>query len=131
MNRAGNQSLQPRRGMTIFPAVKLVLMVAVLYFLNMVSAFLTIRSWLLGTQNRLLSGDLVDQIGSLVIVLFIGSAGVFAGILLYMQIVEHPSGRPARGCSMVKFSVWFCGFSGFVNVAGIMGSWFGMTGANS
>ncbi len=131
MIRSEKQLPRTRRGMTIFPGIKLVLLVVVLYFMNMAYAFVTLKSWLIGSQNQLLSGDLVDQIGNLVIVLFIGSGGVFAGILLYLKMIENPSGRPIRGYSMVKLSVWLCGLSSFVNVVGIVGSWFGLTGVNS
>ena len=115
--------------MTIFPGIKLVLIVAAIYLLNMAAAFVTLKSWLIGSQNQLLSGDLVDLIASLFIFLFIGSGGVYVGILLYLKMVEHPSGRPNRGCSMVKFSVWICGISGCINIIGVVISWFDLTGA--
>ena len=131
MIRTQRQSLRLRSGVTIFPDIEIVLVAMFMCFINVYWAYVTIKSWCVGTSNPLVADGFVDQILTIFIFLFISSIGVCFGKLLLFKMTEHPSGYPVRGHSIVTVLIWICGTACAITIAGIVSSWFGMSGATS
>ncbi|MFK7760201.1 MAG: hypothetical protein AB8C13_09675 [Phycisphaerales bacterium] len=116
------------RGFSIFPDIQFVFLGGLLLISSISMAYLTIKSWVVGTSGPMDTGDVLEEAFGIFVVAFVCCAAILLLLLLREKILIRSNGWPTKGHTIFLVLIWACGVSGVITIAGVIFDWTGLTG---